>query len=232
MPILCSVGKPGDTVSYLPPSVWDSSHQDESASGFSSTSFRDGKEELWQECCFPALPHGVTSSPSTIQHMTHMLGSGSDVTPRTRPRGCKLPSGWAGWLLFPVLSLWSPCQLHFSYLCFPSAALSLITVVCYQSDRDELRRRVIQWLEAEIIPDGWFSKGSNYSEVLDKYFKASRAAPASEPKQQFLPCHCKTAAMPPAEMLQCVMHLSNWGPEGSDKSYSLMCYGLPAAATD
>ncbi|NXD72036.1 FSTL1 protein, partial [Eolophus roseicapillus] len=52
-------------------------------------------------------------------------------------------------------------------------------VVCYQSDRDELRRRVIQWLEAEIIPDGWFSKGSNYSEVLDKYFKASRAAPAS-----------------------------------------------------
>ncbi|NXX81462.1 FSTL1 protein, partial [Urocolius indicus] len=46
-------------------------------------------------------------------------------------------------------------------------------VVCYQSDRDELRRRVIQWLEAEIIPDGWFSKGSNYSEVLDKYFKAS-----------------------------------------------------------
>ncbi|XP_009878244.1 PREDICTED: follistatin-related protein 1 [Charadrius vociferus] len=45
-------------------------------------------------------------------------------------------------------------------------------VVCYQSDRDELRRRVIQWLEAEIIPDGWFSKGSNYSEVLDKYFKS------------------------------------------------------------
>lgn len=118
MPILCSVGKPGDTVSYLPPSVWDSSHQDESASGFSSTSFRDGKEELWQECCFPALPHGVTNSPSTIQHMTHMLGSGSDVTPKTRPRGCKLPSVWAGWLLFPVLSLWSPCQLRFSYLCF------------------------------------------------------------------------------------------------------------------
>ncbi|NXC40032.1 FSTL1 protein, partial [Penelope pileata] len=46
-------------------------------------------------------------------------------------------------------------------------------VVCYQSNRDELRRRVIQWLEAEIIPDGWFSKGSNYSEILDKYFKAN-----------------------------------------------------------
>ncbi|XP_037692231.1 follistatin-related protein 1 isoform X2 [Choloepus didactylus] len=44
-------------------------------------------------------------------------------------------------------------------------------VVCYQSNRDELRRRIIQWLEAEIVPDGWFSKGSNYSEILDKYFK-------------------------------------------------------------
>lgn len=83
-----------------------------------------------------------------------------------------------GWLAFiasvlPVISL---------TLVFPSASLSPVTVVCYQSDRDELRRRVIQWLEAEIIPDGWFSKGSNYSEVLDKYFKASRAAPASEPR--------------------------------------------------
>ncbi|XP_033028947.1 follistatin-related protein 1 [Lacerta agilis] len=44
-------------------------------------------------------------------------------------------------------------------------------VVCYQTDRDELRRRVIQWLETEIIPDGWFSKGNNYTEILDKYFK-------------------------------------------------------------
>lgn len=45
-------------------------------------------------------------------------------------------------------------------------------VVCYQTDRDELRRRVIQWLQAEIIPDGWFSKGNNYSEILEKYFKS------------------------------------------------------------
>ncbi|XP_060092286.1 follistatin-related protein 1 [Heteronotia binoei] len=44
-------------------------------------------------------------------------------------------------------------------------------VVCYRADRDELRRHLIQWLEAEIIPDGWFSKGSNYTEILDKYFK-------------------------------------------------------------
>jgi hypothetical protein len=49
--------------------------------------------------------------------------------------------------------------------------LPFSTVVCYQANRDELRRRIIQWLEAEIIPDGWFSKGSNYSEILDKYFK-------------------------------------------------------------
>lgn len=49
------------------------------------------------------------------------------------------------------------------------------TVVCYQANRDELRRRIIQWLEAEIIPDGWFSKGSNYSEILDKYFKVLSA---------------------------------------------------------
>ena len=56
----------------------------------------------------------------------------------------------------------------------PTARLTSLPfppVVCYQSNRDELRRRIIQWLEAEIIPDGWFSKGSNYSEILDKYFK-------------------------------------------------------------
>ncbi|ELK18072.1 Follistatin-related protein 1 [Pteropus alecto] len=52
-----------------------------------------------------------------------------------------------------------------------SVSPSASPVVCYQSNRDELRRRIIQWLEAEIIPDGWFSKGSNYSEILDKYFK-------------------------------------------------------------
>lgn len=66
----------------------------------------------------------------------------------------------------------------------PPLTPSPVTVVCYQADRDELRRRVIQWLEAEIIPDGWFSKGSNYSEVLDKYFKASRAS--SGAGQRFL----------------------------------------------
>ena len=54
-------------------------------------------------------------------------------------------------------------------------SLPFPAVVCYQSNRDELRRRIIQWLEAEIIPDGWFSKGSNYSEILDKYFKVNQS---------------------------------------------------------
>ncbi|XP_051869984.1 follistatin-related protein 1b [Pristis pectinata] len=44
-------------------------------------------------------------------------------------------------------------------------------VVCYQSDRDELRRHVMEWLETEIVPDGWFSKGINYTNILNKYFK-------------------------------------------------------------
>lgn len=57
----------------------------------------------------------------------------------------------------------------------------LPAVVCYQANRDELRRRIIQWLEAETIPDGWFSKGSNYSEILDKYFKVIRAEVNSVP---------------------------------------------------
>ncbi|KAH1185422.1 hypothetical protein KIL84_018171 [Mauremys mutica] len=59
-------------------------------------------------------------------------------------------------------------------------------VVCYQSDRDELRRRIIQWLEAEIIPDGWFSKGSNYSEVLDKYFKSFDGGDSRLDSNEFL----------------------------------------------
>lgn len=44
-------------------------------------------------------------------------------------------------------------------------------VVCYAADRNELRSRVIQWLQTEIVPDGWFVKGSNFSDILLKYFK-------------------------------------------------------------
>lgn len=44
-------------------------------------------------------------------------------------------------------------------------------VVCYAADRNELRSRVIQWLQTEVIPDGWFAKGSNFSDILQKYFK-------------------------------------------------------------
>lgn len=46
-------------------------------------------------------------------------------------------------------------------------------VVCYAADRNELRSRVIQWLQTEVIPDGWFVKGSNFSDILHKYFKVS-----------------------------------------------------------
>lgn len=91
-------------------------------------------------------------------------------------------------LCFSVTRVWSSCfpeccgnskQWHTQsprlgdsgVLCTQQTSLPFPTVVCYQSNRDELRRRIIQWLEAEIIPDGWFSKGSNYSEILDKYFK-------------------------------------------------------------
>lgn len=44
-------------------------------------------------------------------------------------------------------------------------------VVCYSADRNELRSRVIQWLQTEVVPDGWFVKGSNFSDILLKYFK-------------------------------------------------------------
>ncbi|KAK0148300.1 Follistatin-related protein 1 [Merluccius polli] len=44
-------------------------------------------------------------------------------------------------------------------------------VVCYVADRNELRSRVIQWLQTEVVPDGWFAKGSNFSDILLRYFK-------------------------------------------------------------
>lgn len=46
-------------------------------------------------------------------------------------------------------------------------------VVCYAADRNELRSRVIQWLQTEVVPDGWFVKGSNFTDILLKYFKVS-----------------------------------------------------------
>ncbi|XP_053185035.1 follistatin-related protein 1b [Scomber japonicus] len=45
-------------------------------------------------------------------------------------------------------------------------------VVCYAADRNELRGRVIQWLQTEVVPDGWFVKGSNFTDNLLKYFKS------------------------------------------------------------
>ncbi|MBN3281800.1 FSTL1 protein, partial [Polyodon spathula] len=48
-------------------------------------------------------------------------------------------------------------------------------IVCYLADRNELRSRVIEWLETEVVPDGWFSKGSNYTEILHRYFKLANS---------------------------------------------------------
>lgn len=115
-----------------------------------------------------------------------------------------------------------PANIVSLALAFSPPTPSPVTVVCYQSDRDELRRRVIQWLEAEIIPDGWFSKGSNYSEVLDKYFKASRACLRGWRTFLGQPC-------PPSKRLHSVEML-RWGPEGSGVPCSVVCCGLPAAA--
>lgn len=53
-------------------------------------------------------------------------------------------------------------------------------VVCYAADRNELRSRVIQWLHTEVVPDGWFVKGSNFSDILLKYFKVGTSAPKSD----------------------------------------------------
>lgn len=52
-------------------------------------------------------------------------------------------------------------------------------VVCYAADRNELRSRVIQWLHTEVVPDGWFVKGSNFSDVLLRYFKVGTSAPSA-----------------------------------------------------
>lgn len=51
--------------------------------------------------------------------------------------------------------------------------ISVCAVVCYAANRNELRSRVIQWLQTEIVPDGFFVKGSNFSDILLKYFKVS-----------------------------------------------------------
>uniref|UniRef100_A0A673Z625 Follistatin-related protein 1 n=1 Tax=Salmo trutta TaxID=8032 RepID=A0A673Z625_SALTR len=50
-------------------------------------------------------------------------------------------------------------------------AVAASPIVCYLANRNELRSRVIQWLQNEVVPDGWFAKGSNFSDTLLKYFK-------------------------------------------------------------
>nr|XP_055060561.1 follistatin-related protein 1a isoform X1 [Misgurnus anguillicaudatus] len=59
-------------------------------------------------------------------------------------------------------------------------------IVCYLTDRNELRSRVIGWLQSEVEPDGWFSKGSNLSDVLLKYFKSYDNGDAQLDSTEFL----------------------------------------------
>ncbi|XP_070549405.1 follistatin-related protein 1-like isoform X1 [Ptychodera flava] len=52
----------------------------------------------------------------------------------------------------------------------PTKAPQSKPVVCYQNDRDRLRQKMIDWMVAEEIPDGWFSEGKSYNEVLKSFF--------------------------------------------------------------
>ncbi|CAB1328921.1 unnamed protein product [Coregonus sp. 'balchen'] len=51
------------------------------------------------------------------------------------------------------------------------ASRSMVAHDGHCQDRNELRHHVIQWLQTEVVPDGWFVKGSNFTEILLKYFK-------------------------------------------------------------
>lgn len=63
------------------------------------------------------------------------------------------------------------CKIDYSLMLLTYGNVPIPAVVCYAADRNELRSRVIQWLQTEVIPDGWFAKGSNFSDILLKYFK-------------------------------------------------------------
>ncbi|KAI2668225.1 Follistatin-related protein 1 [Labeo rohita] len=66
-------------------------------------------------------------------------------------------------------------------------------IVCYLTDRNELRSRVIEWLQSEVEPDGWFSKGSNFSDVLLKYFQNYDNGDAQLDSAEFLKSLCVDA---------------------------------------
>lgn len=87
---------------------------------------------------------------------------------------------WSNWK--NILSLNTPMHsipgaLGYLFMLLTSGNIPSPAVVCYAADRNELRSRVIQWLQTEIIPDGWFVKGSNFSDILLKYFKVGRINP-------------------------------------------------------
>lgn len=77
-------------------------------------------------------------------------------------------------------------ETELSFLLFTKPKPPSPAVVCYAADRNELRSRVIQWLHTEVVPDGWFVKGSNFSDILLKYFKVGTSAPKSDLHTKYL----------------------------------------------
>lgn len=76
-------------------------------------------------------------------------------------------------------------------------------VVCYAADRNELRSRVIQWLQTEVVPDGWFVKGSNFSDILLKYFKVGFFSLAA-PKDSEMTLSVHTSLPVPFNIILCL----------------------------
>lgn len=70
-----------------------------------------------------------------------------------------------------VLNMFRKGMKYFSFQMYNCNVVFYYLVVCYLTDRNELRSHVIEWLQSEVEPDGWFSKGSNFSDVLLKYFQ-------------------------------------------------------------
>ncbi|NP_001158432.1 follistatin-like 1 precursor [Saccoglossus kowalevskii] len=43
-------------------------------------------------------------------------------------------------------------------------------VVCFQSDRDILRQKLIDWMIQQEIPAGWFTDGRSYKDIIQMFF--------------------------------------------------------------
>lgn len=63
-------------------------------------------------------------------------------------------------------------DLTFYHLCL-FALVFVCAVVCFLSDRDWLRERVIQWVQEEVGSDDLTSNASSTNEILQTYFKVT-----------------------------------------------------------